>query len=134
MWTKDFYLDKDGNILIIAAIQDNAIKVFSQEDIKHYFTLVNYTGFKDQKGKEIYDNDFVKIVKDPKKWTGNEPISFKYGDIRHISYDSKFSGWRVENTESEIDESIGNYVREGIFNFLEVIGNSFENQELYDKQ
>ena len=87
------------------------------EDFEQYFfnqmKLLQYTGLKDKKGKEIYEGDILHIA-----GSGNLPVTYKNGGYGF--YDGEFMLYIYEDFEDDIT--------------LEVIGNKYENPELITPQ
>lgn len=93
--------------------------------------LMQFTGLTDKNGKDVYEGDVVRIVPDEKKAFTNEPHhpSFMYGDVAKVEWDdvnAKFSLFDVHGEDTEI----GYYAGWSGWNWLEVIGNIYENPEL----
>lgn len=93
-----------------------------------------YTGLKDKNGKDIYEGDIVKIVEDENKKVWNEPHQFKYGDIARVEWsDTNLSYYLVNEELEDIEIPMDYYGAWTDWNWLEVIGNKYENPELINK-
>lgn len=79
-------------------------------------TLGQYTGLKDENGKEIYEGDII-----------------QYGDIHKgiVEYSEKYAQFILKETDNISDE----YEALGEFNIIvfEVIGNIYDNKELLNE-
>lgn len=127
--------DKTGGYYI--AILDNdcfGIKqvariILELEVLKHEYIIEQYTGLKDQNGKEIYEGDIVRYV--------SEGEDIYLAVIKRKDEDKELSYWLTgfvyepfatvdeeELTEEEY-ESLGG---------MEIIGNIHENQELLEEE
>ena len=101
--------------------QDGCIGYTDMFETYHPLTeavLIQYTGFKDKNGKEIYECDIVEIPDDYDKY------GFFAGEIREVYF--AFGAFRLKPIRNE--NAIGNYLEDNLE--LEVIGNIFENPEL----
>jgi len=106
---KWYYLDQ---------LIDKSLKELS--DIHHQMKLIGkdqYTGLKDKNGKEIYENDIVKIPDDWDEYGFNAgekyQVYFAYGGFRlKPKYQKKAKGFYLEDDK------------------IEVVGNIYKNSEL----
>ena len=95
-------------------LPDTYVKI-NDEKLK----LMQYTGFEDKNGKEIYESDIVKSTLEYNAYTGMKSEIYG-GQVYEVIWDNakfKLSPFPIEN----------HFVS---WNDLEVIGNIFENPEL----
>jgi uncharacterized phage protein (TIGR01671 family) len=107
---------------------------------RHGATLMQYTGLKDAKGREIYEGDIVKgIVEYPQLTTmdSDEDNNVKMGGV--VFYDHhEFSLKVIESLCDQSRTGMVNYFsfigHDGeIFRQMEIIGNIYENENLLTK-
>lgn len=101
----------------------------SLEDVLHYyeddFELMQYTGIKDNSGREIYEGDIVALVYD----FGEEELH--KSNLGVVTFGEFFAeiycvvGWYVSRDGEQISES-------GLDNDFVVFGNIYENPELLE--
>lgn len=84
-------------------------------------TIGQYTGLKDKNGKEIYEEDVVKIINKNSKVIPIKPL------IAQIVWSEEYLAYILITTSiKDAFENLGDYIDYDI----EVIGNVFENPEL----
>ena len=94
-----------------------------QERMLHKMTLMQFTGLYDKNGKEIYENDVVKIALN----RHDKPMC-----IRHVVWEC--GRWAVEVGNGDfvtLDSCPGGYISR---NEVQVIGNIHENPHLIEVQ
>ena len=95
-------------------------------DCPDFYIVMQYTGLKDQNGKEIYEGDIVKFY--PQSPRSEELPNPRSGEMGEIFFD--IGSFAVEPIDRK---------REGIQFFLDelgewvVVGNIYENKELLDE-
>ena len=95
-------------------------------DCPDFYIVMQYTGLKDQNGKEIYEGDIVKFY--PQSPRSEELPNPRYGEMGEIFFD--IGSFAVRPIDGK---------REGIQFFLDelgewvVVGNIYENKELLDE-
>lgn len=111
----DDLMFEDGNYYLMAN-RDN-------------FVIMQYTGLKDNNGKDIYDGDIIKLdvgvykteVIYEVKWF--DKLSWDSGGSLHSGFYLNKSGYVYNDGELELDYHSG-------FRDCEIIGNIYENHEL----
>lgn len=93
-------------------------------DINEIFAQKNgiymqYTGFKDKNGREIYEGDIVKVT------NGAEELGGVDTGIGRVEWLTKWGFWNV----SKIENGLGDLLFNG---YVEVIGNIYEDPELLE--
>ena len=112
-WEEDENLDCrkwqmiDGDSLCFEDFKPICDSLESKEGVEYF---MQYTGFKDIKGKEIYDGDILSLWYS-RDTTGKDVVKFNHT----VAWEdiNGFSGWNIPFLES-----------------AEIIGNVFENPEL----
>lgn len=111
----------DGHIYIIEfnveALEDKSvsqIKTMLRNDLWKLVARDQFTGLKDKNGKEIYESDIVRIWADHKHYSGYTGHDY----VEAVVWNPERAQYRL--TEHEFDD----------FEFIEVIGNIYENKDL----
>jgi uncharacterized phage protein (TIGR01671 family) len=97
--------------------------------------VMQYTGLHDKNGKEIYEGDILKWVRDDIVLRGSvyQPKPYVYGDIlvvRHLDSGFTLSIPNNQHIEPNIVGNVNNYDFWNMHRFFEVVGNIYENPEL----
>jgi uncharacterized phage protein (TIGR01671 family) len=103
-------LDDKGNISSIRYAGETKYAHHYFEFDPNDVVLMQYTGYKDMKGKEIYEGDIVRY----------------YDDIYEVKW--MWAGFYIHSLQNGFDELATNE------NFVEVIGNIYENPELLNDE
>jgi len=95
--------------------------------------LMQYTGLKDKKGKEIYEGDIVTLEEDDSKEYLNEPMYLNYGDVCSIQWSETNLAYYLMPLDESVEEQQMDYFGSWSgWNWIKVIGNIYENPELTD--
>lgn len=107
---------------------------FMKDDMSNqYAPLMQYTGLKDKKGKEIYEGDIIKF---------SNHIDEVYEEIGVVDFDLSECGYKATYKTREFNNIMGYYGRTNCIYLInnkeyeceyEVIGNIYENPELLEK-
>lgn len=96
---------------------------FEYKDVTDKIELMQYTGLHDKNGKEIYEEDVVKITNKNSKVIPIKPL------IAQIVWSEEYLAYILITTSvKDAFENLGAYIDYDI----EVIGNVFENPELLE--
>ena len=109
----------------IVEIMDDDGNVWEYE-LNDKIALVQYTGLKDQNGKEIYDGDIVRFY--PQAPHSEELPNPRYGEMGEIFFDIGSFAVRPINKKREVLEFFLNELGDWV-----VVGNIYENKELLDE-
>ncbi|WP_252241529.1 YopX family protein [Clostridium sp. ZBS18] len=119
----DYNIALVGNrILFEYSIEDDCIEFNSYVDIneenKKYFEIMQFTGFKDMNGKEIYEGDILQVSKEYSGSFQPTIVVFEDGCFKGQAYHKLTPPFVIETPITT----------------LEVVGNIYENKELLEEQ
>lgn len=93
------------------------MNIFNDDSI----ILMQYTGLKDENGKEIYDGDILQF----------RNASGMDDSICHVVWNEDRFSWFIENDESNIYDELYNITAPAD---IKIIGNKYENPELLNSE
>lgn len=109
-----FYLECcDGKPFLMLSPNDEMDDGFSHPEHREKSVIMQFTGFKDKKGKEIYEGDILRV------WNGRLGV---------IKSSDRICGFVIKILHSE-----GEFMTHESFTNSEVIGNIYENKDLLAK-
>lgn len=94
--------------------------------------IMQFTGTLDKNGREIYEGDVVRIVKDETQKFGNTPHQegLLFGDVASVEWNETNVRYSLF-PKGELEEGdIDYYCAWTGWNWLEIIGNIYENPDL----
>lgn len=92
------------------------------------YVFMQYTGLKDQNGKEIYEGDILV----PTNKEMRSIVKFGEATVGDDFHEQTFVGWYLENKNGAVDE-LNDFEVNSEYRKMEVIGNIHENPELLQK-
>ena len=111
---EEYCLDFDGGLIFVNVLQGNLVKLEAVNP--EIFIVQQFTGLKDKNGKEIYEEDVIKI------YLENQSINVK------VYWDEELFMYKTTAKMAGLYENLLELVGENI----EVIGNVLENPLLYN--
>jgi len=127
-------LNKDGNWEFIRNGRDNYnLGTISDNQGNAIFSRLRFTGNRDKSGKEIYENDIVRILYTdwPSKSESDERTLEQYLiDIANIGQ-VKFNdnSWEIEFYSEKYKDYTFSPISHGRYGYIEVIGNTYETNQ-----
>ena len=88
--------------------------------------LMQYIGLKDKNEKEIYEGDIVKFIDEEVTYSDCGYDYDEFINTGRVIFNDKLMGWDITNRNMDLEE-IWHYSE-----YIEVIGNIYENPELLD--
>lgn len=114
---EEFYLECcDGTPFLMSAPNDDN-DGFNHPEHRKESVIMQFAGFKDKKGKEIYESDIVRVWANPADYNGYEGHNYK----GIIEWDDFSLGFILSD---------GHGLRD--FDNIEILGNIFEDPELLE--
>ncbi|MGG1105610.1 YopX family protein [Bacillus subtilis] len=98
---------------------EEELACYFRNEFSNVSPLMQYTGFKDKNGREIYEGDIVKVT------NGAEELGGVDTGIEKVEWLTKWGFWNV----SKIENGLGDLLFNG---YVEVIGNIYEDPELLE--
>jgi len=90
------------------------------------YVLMQFTGARDMRGKDIYDGDIIR----KEECSPDDPAFGYYGTIGVVKYDTTIMGFTIDTEDTGDTGFYDNGVANFSFDEIKVIGNRFENPEL----
>ena len=122
--------DKNDKYKYLIQSENERCKCCGKELVKYFITdgetIGQYTGLKDENGKEIYEGDIVLID----AYTYTEP---EFSEEYLVEYNELLGMWELKNLEDNKDiktfEDLNGWYKLDI----ELLGNKWDNPELLEK-
>lgn len=121
--------DKEWSNYVIGEVynpEENEYHAIVRGDTR--FILLQYTGLKDKNGKEIYESDILEHSQH--EYTEKFEVCYGLGNYDSGVY--KFIGFYLKKISNGDDDGYTGYMFDT--NYIEVIGNIWQNPELLDNQ
>ena len=122
---KEMYYDIQDGISFDDGSNYDFKRFLGKQDMGDYheWEVMQFTGLKDKNGKEIYEGDVFQYTVHEGYMLPNFKAVVEYKEkIGAFIYKMENNGWKAFNEHDELQEDVLNYV--------EVIGNIYENGDL----